>query len=82
MGTRARDPLDPGLPLAEPVSVVHHVNLSEVMLASPSLVRLDDGRLLVVLEVVPKELSNDVSRRKHVRYSVHRRCCVVDCLTI
>ena len=66
-GTRARDHLNSSLPLADPVTIVEFVDVSEVMLASPSLVQLESGKLLAVLERVPKKNANVVSKQKRVR---------------
>jgi hypothetical protein len=66
-GTRDQDFLNASLPLSQPVTVVDFTDVSEVMLASPSIIKLDNGLLLVVLERVPKLHSNEVTKQKRVR---------------
>ena len=50
------------------MQVVESVDVSEVMLASPSMVRLPSGRLLAVHERVPKKNANAASKQKRVRF--------------
>jgi hypothetical protein len=53
-GTRQDNPLNAALPLSQPVIVIDSANADQVMMASPSIVKLASGRLLVVHECVPR----------------------------
>ena len=58
---------DPGTPLSDPVLVIEAVDQNDVMVASPSIVKLESGRLLIVHEVVPRHTVSDEASWKRVR---------------